>query len=288
VPSSPRVSHRIDAGAVALACYDWGGDGSPVLLAHPTGFHGRAWAPVAARLVHAGRHVFSFDFRGHGDSDRSPTGYHWDGFADDVLAVIDDLGLAHEPTLLAAGHSKGAAALLLAEARVPDTFARLWCYEPIMVPGAEPLEPSLDNPLSVGALKRRFVWDSPDEAFAAFSARPPLNALTPDALHAYIDDGLRARADGRYELKCLPEDEAAVFSMGLAHDAYQRLDEVHCPTVIACGEHSNAIGPAIAEQLAAQLPDGRLEVMPGLGHFGPLEDPDAIVASMLRFAAATA
>ena len=172
--------------------------------------------------------------------------------------------------------------------RVPDTFARLWCYEPIMVPGAEPLEPSLDNPLSVGALKRRFVWDSPDEAFAAFSARPPLNALTPDALHAYIDDGFAHHADGRYELKCLPEDEAAVFSMGLAHDAYQRLDEVHCPTVIACGEHSNAIGPAIALQLAAQLPDGRLEVMPGLGHFGPLEDPDTIVASMLRFAAATA
>jgi pimeloyl-ACP methyl ester carboxylesterase len=288
VSSSPPVSHRIDAGAVTLVRYDWGGDGPPVLLAHPTGFHGRVWAPLAECLVQAGRRVFSFDFRGHGDSDRSPSGYHWDGFADDVLAVVEDLGLAGEATLLAAGHSKGAAALLLAEARVPDTFARLWCYEPVMAPGEGPLEPSLDNPLSAGALKRRFVWDSPDEAFAAFSSKPPLDALTPDALHAYVDDGLRVRDDGRYELKCLPEDEAAMFSMGLTHDAYQRLDEVRCPTVIACGEYSNAIGPAIAALLARQLPDGRLEVMPGLGHFGPMEDPDAIVASMLRFAAATA
>jgi pimeloyl-ACP methyl ester carboxylesterase len=33
--------------------------------------------------------------------------------------------------------------------------------------------------------------------------------------------------------------------------------------------------------LVDRLPDARLEVMPGLGHFGPLQDPDAAVASML-------
>ena len=40
-----------------LAVHDWGGDGHPVLLAHPTGFHGLTWAPVAARLVAHRRHV---------------------------------------------------------------------------------------------------------------------------------------------------------------------------------------------------------------------------------------
>jgi len=33
-----------------------------------------------------------------------------------------------------------------------------------------------------------------------------------------------------------------------------------------------------------RLPDARLEVMPGIGHFGPLQDHDAAVASMLAFA----
>ncbi len=33
------------------------------------------------------------------------------------------------------------------------------------------------------------------------------------------------------------------------------------------------------------LPHGRLEVFPGLGHFGPQQDPDACAASILRFAA---
>jgi hypothetical protein len=35
-----------------------------------------------------------------------------------------------------------------------------------------------------------------------------------------------------------------------------------------------------------RLPHGRLEV-PGVGHFGPMRDPDATVDSMLRFAAET-
>jgi pimeloyl-ACP methyl ester carboxylesterase len=34
-----------------------------------------------------------------------------------------------------------------------------------------------------------------------------------------------------------------------------------------------------------RLPHGRLEVMPGVGHFGPMQDPDATAESMLRFAA---
>ena len=43
---------------VTLVVHDWGGDGAPTLLAHPTGFHGRVWAPVATRLVARGRRVW--------------------------------------------------------------------------------------------------------------------------------------------------------------------------------------------------------------------------------------
>ena len=39
--------------------------------------------------------------------------------------------------------------------------------------------------------------------------------------------------------------------------------------------------------IVERLPAGRLEVMPGVGHFGPMQDPDATVESMLRFAAGT-
>jgi len=257
------------------------------LLAHPTGFHGYAWAPVAERLVAGGWKVWAFDFRGHGDSDPSPDGYDWHGFADDVLAVVDDVGIAGEPGLLAAGHSKGGAALILAEQRTPGTFPRLWCYEPIIFPSDEPMTPDPDFPLAAGARRRRAVWPSREEARAAYASKPPLDVLHPDALRAYVDHGLRPRQDGTFELKCTPDDEAAVYSMGMAHGAYGRLAEVQCPVAVVCGEHTDAIVPKLATMIAERLPHGRTEVMPGLGHFGPMEDPDAIVASMQRFAVET-
>ena len=278
------ISERFDADGLQLVVHDWGGEGDPVLLAHPTGFHGLTWAPVAARLVARGRRVWSFDFRGHGDSDRTAGAYQWSAFADDVLLVVDHLGLRREPTLLACGHSKGAAALLLGEARDPGTFARLWCYEPIVFPSDEELEPRHDFPLAEGARRRRSVWPSRDEAFAAYGAKPPLDVLHADALRSYVDYGLRDRNNGQVELKCTPDDEALMYAMGVANGVYGRLRQVRCPVLVVCGEHTDAIPPTLGEMIVERLPHGRLEVMPDVGHFGPMQDPDATVDSMLRFA----
>ncbi|MGH9051094.1 MAG: alpha/beta fold hydrolase [Acidimicrobiia bacterium] len=278
-------THRVDAGPLTLVAYDWGGDGDPVLLAHATGFHGRVWEPVANRLVAAGRRVWSFDFRGHGDSDRPPDlDFRWEGFADDVLAVVDAFGLAGDPRLLAAGHSKGAAALLLAEQARTGALARIWAYEPIVIPTEEPGDPQPDFPLAVSARRRRAEWASPEEALASYGSRPPFDVLHADALRAYVDHGLRRRDDGSFELTCLPNDEASTYAMQFAHSAYRHLEDVRCPTVVACGEDTDAIPPKLAAMIAERLPDARLEVMPGLGHFGPIQDPDAAVASMRAFA----
>ncbi len=274
------------ASGVHLAVHDWGGDGDPVLLAHPTGFHGRVWAPVAARLVAQGRRVWSFDFRGHGDSDPAPHGsYAWAGFADDARAVADHLGIAGHPALLGAGQSKGAAALLLGEIDAPGTYPRVWAFEPIVFPSEEPLEPTDDNPMSRGARRRRATWDSRAQVAASYAARPPLDVFTPDTLAAYVDYGFRDLPDGQVTLKCLPEDEARVYAMGSANGLYAQLGAIAVPVLVACGDETDAIRPRLAADVAARLPHGRVEVWAGRGHFGPQQDPDQAVASMLRFAA---
>jgi pimeloyl-ACP methyl ester carboxylesterase len=286
VPLSAPISERVSTpSGVGLAVHDWGGHGDPVLLAHPTGFHGRVWAPVAAKLVRAGRHVWSFDFRGHGDSDRSPDGtYRWEEFAEDALTVTHHLGLAGRSRFLAAGHSKGGAALLWAATREPETYPRLWCFEPIIVPSDAAVLAATDNPLSVGARKRRAVWPSREEALESYGRRPPLNALAPASLAAYVDYGLRDRPDGTVELKCRPEDEATMYTMGASLGLFPHLAEVRCPVLVGCGETSDAIPPELAARIADQIPDSKLEVWEHRGHFGPLEDPDQGAESMLRWA----
>ena len=285
------VTHTIDANGIRIAVHDWGGDGSPVLLAHPTGFHGRIWGPIAERLVVRGHYVWSFDFRGHGDSDAPSVdaeSYSWDGFAADVLAVARHLDLTGDPDVLACGHSKGAAALLLGEANAPGTFRRIWAYEPIMFPSDVRLPPREEFGMAKAARRRRDQWPSIDAAFDAYASKPPLDVMREDALRAYVEYGLRDRGDGTYELKCRPEVEARIYTMGPNHDAYGRLAEIDAPVRVVCGETSTDISPAFGADIAARLPDGRLEVMVGAGHFGPQAEPDLTVTSMLRFAAETA
>jgi pimeloyl-ACP methyl ester carboxylesterase len=285
VPLSAPISERVlTPSGVGLAVHDWGGHGDPILLAHPTGFHGRVWAPVAAKLVRAGRHVWSFDFRGHGDSDRSPDGaYRWEEFAEDALTVTQHLGLAGRSRFLAAGHSKGGAALLWAATQQPDAFPRIWCFEPIIIPTDAAILAATDNPLSAGARKRRAIWSSREEVLASYSSKPPLNALAPASLAAYVEYGFRDLPDGTVELKCRPEDEATMYMMGASLGLFPRLREVRCPVLVGCGETSDAFPPELAERIADALPRGRLEVWEHRGHFGPLEDPDHAAESMLRF-----
>jgi pimeloyl-ACP methyl ester carboxylesterase len=288
VPAETVLSSSFRApSGIRLAIHDWGGDGPPVLLAHPTGFHGIVWAPVARRLVARGRRVWSFDFRGHGDSDPAPGGdYHWSGFADDARAVADHLGLSGDPALLAAGHSKGGASLLLGAIAAPGTYARIWAFEPIVFPTEVPIELAEDNPMSRGARRRRATWDSRDQAYESYASRPPLDVLTAESLRAYVDYGFRDLPDGTVTLKCLPEHEARMYAMGASNGLFGRLGEVDAPVLVACGERTDAINPALAGQVAERIPASALEVWTGRGHFGPQEDPDAAVDSMLRFAGA--
>ena len=73
-----------------------------------------------------------------------------------------------------------------------------------------------------------------------------------------------------------------MYRQGLAHDGFSRLGEVGCDVVVALGGDSPAIGADVARAQVAALPHGRLEVFDDLGHFGPLEDPDAVAAAVLR------
>ena len=298
--TQPRT-YTIAGPAGALAVHDWAPDdsmpdksgrrGSPILLAHPTGFHGRVWAPIADRLVAAGRHVWSLDFRGQGDSDApDPDGgaYSWDGFAADALAVVEHLGLAGDARLVACGHSKGAAALFLGEARRPGTFPRIWAYEPIIFPSDRARElgdaPADDFPMARSARRRRNEWISVDQAYETYASKPPLNVMTPESLRAYVEYGLRDRGDGVFELKCAPEVEARVYSMAPLNSVWAMLPEVRAEVVVACGETSTDINPELAERIVLRLPNAHVEVWPGRGHFGPQEDPDECAASILRFA----
>ena len=279
-PSALAPTGFVDVtGGAPVAFYDLGGSGPPLLLVHATGFCAAVLAPMAARLTGRFR-CLAVDLRAHGATGRPPGGdFAWTGFAEDLLAVVDALGLAGAGGF---GHSCGGASLLLAEEARPGTFAGLYCYEPVVYPGDVPLTAGLEaNPLAAGALRRRERFAGRAEALANFSAKAPFDELDPAVLAAYVDNGFEPDPAGGIRLRCPREDEAQVYAHALAHDAYARLHRVRCPVTFACGEATDAFGPDFLSLFTARVARAEQRVLAGVGHFGPLERPDLVAESLV-------
>jgi pimeloyl-ACP methyl ester carboxylesterase len=268
---------------VEVAVHHLHGEGPlPLVLAHATGFCGPALAPLARRLGR-GLSCLALDERGHGLSGVPAGGdFEWHGFAADVLAVVGGMGLEGP---LGFGHSCGATALLLAEQARPGTFRALYCFEPILFSPEERAEAAVragEHPMVMAARRRREVFASREEARDNFRAKPPLQALDPEALDGYLEGGFEDLGGGRVRLRCRAEHEARVYAAGLAHDAWDHLERVRCPVVVAHGSRSAVMDAKRAQAVASRLTRGRAEQVPGVGHFGPLEDPGVVAASLLE------
>jgi pimeloyl-ACP methyl ester carboxylesterase len=270
---------------LGIAVYDFGGIGPDLLLVHATGFCAAPFVPLARSLGRRFR-CWGLDLRGHGRSDRPPDGdFAWSGFATDVLTVIDQLGLDRP---FGFGHSCGGAAVLLAEESRPGAFRSLYCFEPVVMAAAARARMANRNPLAEGSRRRRPTFPSAGAALANYSSKPPFADLDPEALERYVDAGFEVvpgedGGDGRaVRLRCRREDEADIFTAAMFHHAFEHLDEVSCPVTLCCGEDTDAFGVPFIEAVAAEVSHSRTEVLPGTGHFGPLQVPGAVAASVIR------
>ncbi len=269
----------------AIAWYDFGGSGPDLLLAHATGFCARMWAPIVENLCAHFRCV-AYDARGHGGSESplyrtGPLGldaWNWVRFTEDAHAVITAAALSNP---FGVGHSSGGATELLLQERHP-TFAALYLFEPVVFTDEPPKGPWPDRELAVRTRKRRAQFASRTEALDAFATKGPFMNLDRRALEAYIDFGFSTSEDGTVSLRCNPDDEADVYVMGSAHDAYLNLNHVEIPTTIAHGELSTSFSSEEMRMVADKLPSARFEEYDGLGHFGPLEDPDRFSSQVVK------
>lgn len=262
---------------VDLALHHFGGSGPRLVICHATGFHAQCYLPMMPHLLPHFT-VYGLDFAGHGAS-TAPEGddYAWEGFADDLLAVVDHLG---GESIKAFGHSMGGAAILIAERERPGTITDAWMFEPIIVPPAIERKNSM---MSDRAVNRRRLFPSRAEALHRYASRPPLGIMRADALAAYVEYGFHDADDG-VTLACAPEAEGAIFNS--AHTTAEDIPGLMLNAVVACGTAPEEPNPAsFAPRIAEVLSNSRLERFEGLGHFGPMQDPDRIgshVASFLR------
>jgi pimeloyl-ACP methyl ester carboxylesterase len=276
-----NLAVRLSSSAgVELELHDLGGSGTPLLIAHATGFCAGAYLPFAAALVDR-FHVWALDFRGHGLSTPPADGdFAWTGMADDVRVAVDAIG----GPVAGFGHSMGGAALAAAELARPGTLRAALLFEPIILPFDDTGSP---NFMAIAARRRRDRFPSRADALARYAHRPPLGTLRADALYAYVEHGFRDDPEADLDedldpgvvLRCTPEAEAATFE-GDGKPRVEQMAGVQVPVTVALGERDGD-GPArFAPLVADAFPQGTLRRYAHLGHFGPLEDPPTVAADV--------
>ncbi|MEX0666483.1 MAG: alpha/beta hydrolase [Acidimicrobiia bacterium] len=279
----------VEHDGLHIAALDWGGDGEPLLLLHPTGFCAGFFDPLARRLRDRYRPI-GVDLRGHGATD-APDAAHafaYTRMAEDVLSVLDHLGVSQWAAL---GESGGGGVAVLVDRARPSATRRLLLCEAIAFALEEAERPSDvarrgGNFMADNARKRRPVWSDRETVRASYGSRPPLDALSPEFLDAYIRWGFVDRSDGQVELACPPEAEAQMFEVSAdeegAKAAWHHLAELSCGAVVLAGESSKL--PMAWFRAQAERASAPLVAIDG-GHFflhEDLERAETLVREHLR------
>ena len=120
-PEVDGVSHRwVDARGIRFHYAEAGSGDDVVLCLHGWPQHWYEWRHLMPALADRYR-VIALDLRGYGWSDAPPSGYEKENMADDVLAVLDELGIERVKLV---GHDWGAWIGFLLALRAPQRFER--------------------------------------------------------------------------------------------------------------------------------------------------------------------
>lgn len=239
------------------------GTAAPAVLVVPT------WNLVDSRVVghqvvalapHAT--VITYDPRGAGTSERPPSGYDFARHAEDALAVLDATGAGRAAVLTA---SRGLnAAVLLATAQ-PQRVERIAAVAPYMNFAPDPPRP---DPARLESL--RTDWSGFIEPFMHLVFTEPGSE---EVIAQMIAIGLEAS----------PEAVATQETEVDWRTPARRLADVACPVLIVHGEADAAVPVSLARQIAATLPDARLELIAGGGHRPDIRSPELVDALLLEF-----
>ncbi|MEV4259603.1 alpha/beta hydrolase [Spirillospora sp. NPDC049652] len=215
---------------------------------------------LAGPVAEAGTRAVLYDQRGHGRSERTPSGYGAADAVADLFGVLDGLGIGR-PVHLVANSFGGVVALKAALAR-PDRVAGL-----VLIEAHGPAEHAgwsegLLNTLTLEALS--LEYERLPEQFAAIGWRKR-------SRHAAVADRLTNGTT-------LLADVAAIEPVRPAD-----LARLRCPVLAVYGEHSDVL--AAGRLLRAHVPDCELHVLPGHAHTVLSDGAADLLALMLPWLA---
>ena len=235
------------------------GSGPPVVMLHGLFGNLATWYFTAGTELAPRYRVITYDLRGHGRSDRTPSGYDVASMARDLEAVVGQLASQDEVTLV--GHSYGGVIALAFALRHPKRVRKLVLVD-------APLPP-LDN----GELWSRFTQVADPDLAATLATLP---AAVRDALAA----GGRRATRFLETVRFLAVESSLRDDLARAEMSDAILATLTCPALAIYGTESSC-RPS-GQRLARLAPNVTYLELPG-GHDLPQESPLALTRELVRF-----
>jgi pimeloyl-ACP methyl ester carboxylesterase/putative intracellular protease/amidase len=222
----------------------------------------RTWKYVTESLSNSYRTIAA-DNRGWGKSDAPKEGYSMSDHADDVLGVINSLGLLR---YIIVGHSMGGKIAQVIASRRPEGLAGL-----ILVGSSLPI------PLVVPPEMRAMMinaYSTRENVEASIDQVLTARQLSPEDREQVIEDSLCGA----------PPAKEAWPILGSQEDICKAAANINVRTLIIAAELDRVDSvEATKKELLPRIPGAILKILPGTGHLAPLESPEELSTMIDEF-----
>lgn len=234
-------------------------DGATLILSAGLGGSGSYWAPNLAALGARFR-LLAYDHRGTGRSERdSPPPANVDAMADDMLVLMDALGIGRAHVM---GHAAGGVMALALALRAPQRLASI-----VVVNGWSRPDPHFARCFDT---RLALLRDSGVDAYVR--AQPIF--LYPAAWISANHDRLEAEAAGHIaHFQAVPMLEARIAALR-AFDIEDRLGAITVPVLALAADDDMLVPAPCSHRLADGIPGAALATMNWGGHACNVTAPD--------------
>ena len=248
--------------------WDASGSGPAVCLIHGFPLDRRMWSSQAKALSVAGYRVITPDLRGFGESDAPDCAYSMDLFADDLIALLDHLGVE---TSVVGGMSMGGYVLLNLLERYPERVSAA-CF--IVTRSGADDEAGKERRLSLA----RDVMKSGPHPVAEIFGKVLFAERTEQERPELVEDvrGWMMAGDSRGLA-------GGLLAMAGRKDYTPLLAGFRLPSLVIGAGQDKAVTMEHLRILAEGLPDHKLCIIPDAGHLANLEQPTAFNSCLLDF-----